>query len=706
MGMRKHLAWALALTATLSPTTWAAERASIRKELYAGPKMKFRIGPAPSGKVMFLGDGRPRPLYWANLTLGDQEYRRAGLNTIFLEVGDPKREKNLDTMLAELDRLLLSIKRQNLYVVIYIHNLCHEGAPKSPWSFDDKWRTYVQAIVRHCKDLPNLAGWCFSDEFGDHLFSNPEFTAGRFRKYLQEEYKTIESLNEAWASGFKDFGEIDLEYSAGHRGRAAKSTLSSQHPYGIGPKAFDSAGFKLAHVAWANRQFEQAVREVDPDSPLLAGANNLGWPVTQIPSGWGAFFDFYPQASGHDFDTHHVWAMDIGRGPNVRPAMQMLITEHPADSNWHLDARVIRGWMVESAIHGASGITFWPWSFLGKDNRPGDRSSSVQRIDMCAKTIHLLESSGIFEMLPRPTIGVMYQPYAEGWGALSQVYGLLLRPSKEPVVLMRELKFGTRYGQVEYLTGNCLDQAELDRYGVILAPFIPDVDEALMARLTDYVRSGGVLLADVGFGCLQAGKVVTAMPAAARRLFGIGRLEVSPAEHGPFKATGAFAELLGGIKKGDSTLGLSELALDVHATTAEAALKGPGRQGLYVNKVGEGYAIFCSTLGWTSQVTKDPLLRTVHNALFARRARIEWAGEEDWSNVSADPYFSRGYEIAGFADGFVLQNHKDRQREMTVRVNGQRRTYTVAPRSVLLIRKDKIIPLGTGVWPARLGPKE
>ena len=48
--------------------------------------------------------------------------------------------------------------------------------------------------------------------------------------------------------------------------------------------------------------------------------------------------------------THHVWALDIGRGPNSRPAMQMLLPEHSSHYNWHLDARVLRGWMVESAV--------------------------------------------------------------------------------------------------------------------------------------------------------------------------------------------------------------------------------------------------------------------------------------------------------------------------------------------------------------------
>jgi len=97
-------------------------------------------------------------------------------------------------------------------------------------------------------------------------------------------------------------------------------------------------------------------------------------------------------------------------------------------------------------------------------------------------------------MLPTPTIAVLYQPYAEGWGAMSQVYGVLRYPSGEPLPLLEELRFGTSYGQVEYLTPNTLEQARFEDYGVILAPFSCDLTAEHLDRLSAYVAQGGVLL--------------------------------------------------------------------------------------------------------------------------------------------------------------------------------------------------------------------
>ena len=692
------LASALAFVAALAPGTSAAS--TPLEQLRAGPKLKAEIGKAPSGKVMLLVDGRPSAPFWANLTDGSHpDYTRAGFNTVFAEIGYGG-ELPMDQFLGKWDEVLLTIKKRGLMAVIYIHNTVHASAGKRPWAFDKSWRDYVQTIVKRYRGASNLIGWCFSDEVGDQI----TYTDEDFRAFLKREYESIARLNDAWGTRHADFGQIKLEYQRKGHGRPAKSMVTPEFPFGVGPKAFDSASFKLRRVARGHKEFEAAVREVDPDTPIWGGANNLGWPATRIPTGWGAFFDFYPQYSGNDFETHHVWAMDIGRGPNVRPAMQMLLPEHSGSHNWHLDSRVFRGWMVESAIHGAAGITVWPWSFLGSDDRPGDRATSIERIDSVGMTIRTLTASGIFEMLPTNTIAVIYEPYAEGWGNMSQVYGLLRYPSGEPVHLMRELKFGTRCGQVDYLTRLHLAQARLDDYGVILAPFVPDLDEKCLEKLSAYVRNGGVLFADIGFDCIRAGKVVSAMTERARQLFGIKGLQVSKAKPGRFVATGECAELLGGLEKDrDATGQLTRMALDVDPTTAVAALRGPGRQGLYVNSIGTGYAIFCSTLAWSAPVANDALLRKIHNALFSRRARIEDAG--DAPAPTKPTTFTNDYELARFASGYVVQNRANQRKTLKIRTDGRPHQHDMPPRSVLLIKDGHPIPLGTGVWPVKLGPK-
>lgn len=669
-------------------------------ELVAGHKPQVRLGQAPSGKRMVLVDGHPLPLSWACLTSGGDDYRRAGFNTVMVELLYPGRDVALSEAFAEWDEQLLAVKRQGLWAIIYIHNTVHAGVSDPPWALDDTWCQYVQAIVRRYQPMTNLAGWIFADEYADHL----AFPDEAFRGYLRAQYRTIGRLNVVWRADYTGFESIRLEYQRAGHGRPEPTMVQADFPFGIGPRAFDSARFKLARTAWANARFERAVREVDPVTPLWSGANNLGWAIPQVPIGWGAYVDFYPEFSGNDMLTQHVWAMEIARGPNARPAMQMLLPEHPVHHDWHLDARVLRGWMLESALHGAAGITFWPWSFLGVDNRPGDRSSSRERVEAVGATMRQLSGSGLFERRPAPTIAVLYAPYAEGWGNMSQVWGVLRHPSGEPLPLLEELRFGTRYGQVEYLTADTLDRARFDDYGVIIAPFVCDLTAAQVARLRGYVHKGGVLLADVGFDCVRGGKTLISMPPDTRALFGLGALSVSDAGQGPWQVTVGGAASLPSLSVGDATESLGDYALDVVPTTAVTVLRGPGAQGLYANRVGSGLALYCSALGWARSLVRDPLLRRLHEGLFARRGVIELCTETDWSEVDREPFFAQGCEVFGYADGYALRNMTAQVQTVTVRARGEKHTHALPAHGVLLVRDGKEIPLGPGLWPIETGP--
>jgi len=145
-------------------------------------------------------------------------------------------------------------------------------------------------------------------------------------------------------------------------------------------------------------------------------------------------------------------------------------------------------------------------------------------------------------------------------------------------------------------------------------------------------------------------------------------------------------------------------ALEVEPTTAVAALQGPGRQGLYVNRFGDGYAIFCSTLAWQESIVRDPLWRKIHQALFSRRAHLQCleAGEAQATEEAA--FFAPGYEVAQYKNGYAMQNRTGEHLTLRLRVAGQDHSYTLPPHGVLLVKDGEIIPLGSGLWPLETGP--
>jgi len=618
------------------------------------------------------------------------DYIKAGFNTRFVEFYWQPGQSTVEEGFAGWDKELVYAHDGGLYIVIYIHNTVHEHFG---WKFDGRWREAVGKIVRRYKDLPNLIGWAWSDEYGDALSYPDE----EFRKFLAKRYNyKIERLNASWGSSYKNFDNIRLEYTREKKGRPEKSTLQSDKPFGLGPRAFDSAEFKLFRARQACEIFEKTIREFDTEKPIFSGANNLGWPSTRVPLNWVFLYDFYPTYSGDDFLTHHVWMTDFGRSANLRPSMPVLMPEtHMATPKWHLDARVLRGWVVESALHGACSIAIWPWGYLCR-TLEGDRTPGPQRVEIIRRTFDQLSDSGLFGMAPKTSIAVLYQPWAEGWGNLSQMYGLLRKPQQEAFSLMQAFCLGTQYGQVDYLDNQALRAVDLDHYGVVFAPFAADMDEKLLDKLSKYVKRGGVLFADVGFGCLGIDKTVTSMPPKARMLFGIESLAVSEASPGAFRVTEACRDILG-IRQpvAESTDKLNQMALDVTATSAIPLLRGPGKQGVFVNRYGEGLAIYSSALGWTSNPAEDALLSEIHNVLMGRRANIRLLGQQP-----ANGRFVGTGEVFLYSNGYAVQNLTDKVKTFQIVLGRKdRKSHTVGPHCVLLVRDGREISLGTGVWP-------
>jgi hypothetical protein len=95
---------------------------------------------------------------------------------------------------------------------------------------------------------------------------------------------------------------------------------------------------------------------------------------------------------------------------------------------------------------------------------------------------------------------------------------------------MNQLAFGTPFGSVDYLTNQTLLAADLSQYGVVIAPFAPDIPPAVQKKLDDFVAQGGVLVADAGFSAKSAEGNLTSLTPAAAKLLGIQKLSSSRIE--------------------------------------------------------------------------------------------------------------------------------------------------------------------------------
>lgn len=662
----------------------------------AAPAASYSFGLNANGKMTVLKDGKTDPLFFACLAPHSDQYFGTGFNTVFYELYSAKALGKTEEETWQMwEKDLAEIAEAGAKVIIYIHNSRHVREANYVMDLDDAWKADVQKIVRRFKDQPNLIGWNFSDEPGDFV----GYPVEEYRKFLERKYGSIEALNKAWESEYKDFSEVGLDRERNGVGLPLPSMANKSYPLGLSTKAFDSAEFKLWRVNSVHEMFAKVVREIDPKTPLWSGAQNLGWAEVAVPAGWGAFEDAYPTYTGNDWATHHIWTMDILRGQNYRPVLPMLMTETDrpdASSKWILDPRVWEGWGVQGALHGSSGVTVWPWGLLAETNIQNQKATPSERAQVFRNMTERLKKSGIFELKPDNSVAVLFQPYAEGWAGISQVYGLLAQPTGEPVGILEQLKFGTASGSVDYLTNPSLMAADLNSYGVLFAPFSADIPEDIQTKLKEFVTNGGILLSDVGFSCKNGGGRLFDMTAGAKELFGIKELK-------PLKIEGAWKlvnkpALLSEVNL-SPTLQLSEKgAVAVTPSTAEAIYAGPGGQGLYINKVGKGFALFYSGLLWDRAPMQNPDIRNIHRALVKNRARIT---KEDPAQETSLESLAQDYQIFKYDKGFAVGNLTDKEIQAEVSVSGKKYKQTLAPYEAVLVNEDGTkASLGIGFFPA------
>jgi hypothetical protein len=667
-------------------------------------KSPFAFGPNANGKVTTLKSGSTWPVFFICGTNGGEDHKKAGFNTVFYELYADVSPESSGKTYAELFEMwrqdLQEIKDRGYAVIIYIHNHNHDRDRRGFFSLDEEWKGRVRRFVEEFKDLPNLAGWAFSDEPSDHI----GYPVEEFRMFLKNKYATIQDLNSAWNAAFGSFEEIVLSYrdKDGNKGTGipGPEAVDSAYVLGVSRKSFDAADYKLWRVRTAHKTFEAVVRTVDQKTPLWSGAHNLAWAATQVPEGWGAWCDAYPTYSGNDWFTHHVWFQQILRGQNYRPVIPMLMIETSKpdlSDKWNLDPRVWGGWMVQGALQASSGVAFWPWALLGEEYSENEVADAAKRLEFCAGTISKLEKSGVFEMKAENTIAVLYQPYAEGWAGQSQVYGLLANTGDEPLGLIEALTFGTPSGSVDYLTNDTLLAANLETYGVILAPFAADIPPEVLERLSEYVRKGGILVADMGFSAKNADGHLASMTSGAKELFGISKLKASRME-GPWTIS---QRLPSPLKKAGLTLapGHSLRAqLSVDPSKAKAVIEGPSGQGLFVNAVGSGYAYYFSGKLWDRQIMANEVIGRIHLALFKNRSQIEKLDAADHPPMPG--MANGGYQLFNYSSGFAVANLTDQEKDVRFKVRGGEVALRLAPGKAYLSQGGDPVEIGSAFFPA------
>jgi beta-galactosidase len=387
---------------------------------------------------------------------------------------------------------------------------------------------FYAALARRVRGRDAFVGWDLWSE--PHVINwanptwipNPEFcfcphTIARFRRWLEDKYGSISGLNAAWYRRFEDWSDVQP---------SRMSTILSYTDY-IDWKAFivDKLGEDL-------RDRYQAVKQVAPATIVTSHAAGVG--LFASPHHWEGQADdwrmarevdfygtsFYPKHSafvdrdvpwraalldftrsfGYDQGRRGFWVGELQGGfgtisVNVSPTVT-------ADD--------LRVWTWTALSRGAKGINYYAWypmssgyesGGFGLNRLDGTITDRARAAGDIARVVDSHQQLFLEATPPQAQVAIVYNPLAHFVGGRQRAaaYG---GPQGEVVGIERDSLLGVhralfpRNVPLDYVHVHHLSAEKLRQYRLVIFPYPVMMPEAPADVLADYVRGGGVLVAE------------------------------------------------------------------------------------------------------------------------------------------------------------------------------------------------------------------
>ncbi|MBR9997846.1 MAG: beta-galactosidase [Cyclobacteriaceae bacterium] len=361
----------------------------------------------------------------------------------------------------------------------------------------------TRAMAEHYKDHPSVIGWQTDNEFaGPVCYCNT--CRNTFQDWVRERYITLDSLNSAWGTHFwghkiQTWGEIQIPKCNGE-GRWGAS--------GNPGACLDWMRFN----SWLNVRFQhdqvQIIRDVCPQSHFITH-NLMSFHPEVSYFDLGKDLDFvswdnYPVWNKPDLSYEPAMAADLMRGIKQKNFLIMEQTAGPSGwGNFFRNPRPgeIRKICYQQLAHGADGQIWFRWrtctagreqywhGLLGHDGRALRRYKEASQV---ATEYRNLEKY-LTGTTVKADVGILYD-YTSIWSLTGQ-------PGFVENIYVQALR---RYYQAFYRAGINVDlinpEADFSRYKLLVASDQIVLPDQLAGKLNDYVRQGGVLLADCRTG--------------------------------------------------------------------------------------------------------------------------------------------------------------------------------------------------------------
>jgi len=369
------------------------------------------------------------------------------------------------------------------YEMAWLPYTTHIGKPCKPacWADEAKVQEHVDRIVN--KHIPTRRHGVFVYSLGDEIVVRGSCLSPHclkaYRRYLQEQYKSVAALNASWGTTYANFEQVQLTKPDDNDEAEALRTSNF-------PRWFDRQAFQSHNFCKLCERFGKAFRRIDPQS-------RCGF------EGAGRF------RNADDLDgfvrSNTFWT------PYPGTADEVLRSIAPRDfprSNWmgytkDADTLLQKYWRM--VTRGCDAVWWWRWEALGRFH-----GWLAPTLDPYPAVKELLRDTqivrdGLGDLLINSTmqtddIGILYS-LPSGYAAKVQVsttFGSYENSHTAFHSALRGLGLNFLYFTDRQMR---LGEVDLSKFKVIILPMTQAMSAQEAEKFRQYVRNGGLLVADV-----------------------------------------------------------------------------------------------------------------------------------------------------------------------------------------------------------------
>lgn len=365
----------------------------------------------------------------------------------------------------------------------------------------------TRAMAEHFRNHPAVAGWQTDNEFGG-TDCRCHHCRQSFQDWLRTKYGSLDRLNQAWGTHFwghtlQRWDEITIPDS--REGTWAISNPSASLDW-------------MRFTSWLNVRFQgdqvRILREVCPNHFITHNFMGLFQDMDYYDLARDLDFvswDNYPVFATMDepgFAYSPAMAADVMRGLKARNFWIMEQSAGPlgwGSFSRNLRPGELRQIAMQQVAHGADGMLWFRWrtctagreqywhGLLGHDGKAGRR---YREAAATAGDLRRLQGALRGTTVEAP-VAMLYD--------YDSLWALRIQPGFPENQYLANLG---RYHRAFVRAGVNVDMvppdADLSGYRLVIASSLHILPDETADRLTDYVRRGGVLLADIRTGVKDA----------------------------------------------------------------------------------------------------------------------------------------------------------------------------------------------------------